>query len=180
MANLFDLTGDALRLQRQIDDASEQLFSDDPAEVAAAVAALEQLISNEAETRRSIEAKADAWCWVIDRIRAEADARSTHAERLAELANRAARQADTMQEQLIAALQKIDPEETKWRLADHTISSRKSQSVEVTAETIDLPEQFVRVRTTYSPDKVAIKAALKAGQAIAGAELVERRSWSIS
>ena len=43
----------------------------------------------------------------------------------------------------------------------------------------DLPEQFQRVKTTYSADKTALKAALAAGQEIDGAQLVERRSWTI-
>jgi hypothetical protein len=37
----------------------------------------------------------------------------------------------------------------------------------------------VRITTATSPDKGAIKAALKAGQQIPGAQLVARRSWSI-
>jgi hypothetical protein len=35
------------------------------------------------------------------------------------------------------------------------------------------------VKTTSQPDKTAIKAALKAGQQIPGAQLLSRRSWRI-
>ena len=45
MATLFDLTGEALQLQRQINESAELLFSDDPDEVAAATAELEALIA---------------------------------------------------------------------------------------------------------------------------------------
>ena len=180
MSNLFNLTGDALRLHRQIDDASEQLFSNDPEEVAAAVKTLEDLIAAESDTRRQMEAKADAWCWVIDRMRSQAEAQAAHAKRLGELAAAGSRRADALQDQLIAALQKLDPEATRFNLPEHTINSRKSQSVEVTAETMDLPDQFIRVKTSYIPDKVSLKAALKAGQKIEGVELVDRRGWIIS
>lgn len=179
--SLFDLTGDALRLQGRINTAAEQLFSDDPAEVAAATAELEALIDAEAGNRRAIEAKADAWCWVIDGLRQQAAARAEHARRLAELAKDAEHQAEVLQDRLVAALERIAPEETTWKLAEHKITSRKVTSVELDPELLpaDLPEQFQRVKTTYSADKTALKAALAAGQTIDGASLVERRSWTI-
>lgn len=178
---LFDLTGQALHLQGRINTAAELLFSDDPAEVAAATADLEALIDAEADNRREVEAKADAWCWVIDGLRQQAAARAEHARRLADLAKDAEQQAEVLQDRLVAALQRIDPEETTWKLPEHKITSRKTTSVELDPELqpADLPEQFQRVKTTYTADKTALKAALAAGQTIDGTSLVERRSWSI-
>ena len=179
MTTLFDLTGEALRLQRQINESAELLFSDDPGEAAAATAELEALIAFESGNRRALESKADAWCWVIDHMRAQAGARAAHAQRLKDLAASAEQQADALQERLIQALQKVAPDETRWELPEHKITSRRSQAVELTAEVVDLPEEFQRVKTTVSADKTAIAAALKQGQQIEGAALVERRSWSI-
>jgi DNA repair exonuclease SbcCD ATPase subunit len=179
MATLFDLTGEALHLQRQINESAELLFSDDADEVAAATAELEALIAFESGNRRALESKADAWCWVIDHMRAQADARAAHAQRLKDLASSAQQQADALQERLIAALQKVAPDETRWELPEHKITSRRSQAVELTAEAMDLPEQFQRVKTTVSADKTALAAALKGGAQIEGCSLVERRSWSI-
>jgi hypothetical protein len=179
MATLFDLTGEALQLQRQINESAELLFSDDADEVAAATAELEALIAFESGNRRALESKADAWCWVIDHMRAQADARAAHAQRLKDLATSAQQQADALQERLIAALQKVAPDETRWELPEHKITSRRSQAVELTAEAMDLPEQFQRVKTTVSADKTALAAALKGGAQIEGCSLVERRSWSI-
>ena len=180
-ATLFDLTGDALRLQGRINAAAELLFSDDPAEVAEATAQLETLIDAEADNLREVQAKADAWCWAIDHIRAQAAVRADHARRLAELAKAAEHQAEVLQDRLISALQRVDPEETTWKLPEHSITSRRVTSVELDPELLaaDLPEQFQRVKTTYTADKTALKAALAAGQAIDGASLVERRSWTI-
>jgi DNA repair exonuclease SbcCD ATPase subunit len=179
MTTLFDLTGEALHLQRQINESAELLFSDDPDESAAATAELEALIEFESGNRRELESKADAWCWVIDHMRAQADARAAHAQRLKDLATSAQQQADALQERLIAALQKVAPDETRWELPEHKITSRRSQAVELTAEVMDLPEQFQLVKTTITADKTALAAALKGGAQIEGAALVERRSWSI-
>jgi hypothetical protein len=180
MTTLFDLTGEALHLQRQINESAELLFSDDPDEAAAATAELEALIEFESGNRRALESKADAWCWVIDHMRAQAGARAAHAQRLKDLAASAEQQADALQERLIQALQKVAPDETRWELPEHKITSRRSQAVELTAEIIDLPEEFQRTKTTISADKTAIAAALKQGQQIEGAALVERRSWKIA
>lgn len=181
MTSLFDLTGEALSLQRQIDAAAELLFSDDPAEVAQATAQLEALISVEADNRRAIEAKADAWCWVIDRLHARATAQHAHAQRLAELARTAEQQAEVLQDRLIAALGRIDPDATSWQLPEHTLTSRRVTAVEISPDVVatDLPERFQRVRTTYTADKTALKTALAAGQHVDGVQLVERRSWLI-
>lgn len=179
--SLFDLTGEALALQRQINESAELLFSDDPAEVATATAALEALISAESDNRRQVEAKADAWCWVIGQLRAQAAARAAHAQRLKDLAAAAEQQADVLQDRLVGVLQKVDPDSTKWELPSHKITSRKTSSVQLDPDLqpVDLPEQFQRVKTTYSADKTALAAALKAGEQIEGAALVERRSWTI-
>jgi DNA repair exonuclease SbcCD ATPase subunit len=179
--SLFDLTGDALRLQNRINDAAEQLFSDDPAEVAVATAELEVLIDAEAGNRKAVEAKADAWCWVIDGLRQQAAARAEHARRLTELAREAEHQAEVLQDRLVAALERIAPEETTWKLAEHKLTSRKATSVEIDPEILpaDLPDGLYRVKTTYSADKTALKAALAAGQQIDGVTLIERRSWTI-
>jgi hypothetical protein len=179
--SLFALTGDALVIQHQINTAAEQLFSDDPSEIQAATTALENLISAEADNRRAIEAKADAWCWAIDHIRAQAATRAEHARRLSALAEAAAHQADVLQDRLISVLQRIDPDATTWKLPEHKISSRRVASIELDLDTMpaDLPEQYQRTKTTVSADKTALKAAISSGAVIDGVKLVERRSWSI-
>jgi len=181
MATLFELAGEALTLQRQFDSAAELLFSDDPAAVAAAATTLEGLISAETDNRRAVEAKADAWCWVIDQLRAQAKARAEHAQRLSDLAAAAEQQADVLQDRLVAALQKVDPEATKWELPSHKITSRFTASVQLDpdVEPAGLDEPFRRTKVTVTADKTALAAALKAGVDVPGAALVHRRSWSV-
>ena len=181
MTSLYALTGEALRFQSRIDSAAELLFSDDPAEVAQATADLEALIADEASNRKALTEKADAWCWVIDHLRAQATTQREHARRLAELAADAEHRAEVLQDRLTAALERIDPDATSWALPEHKLTSRRTTAVEIDPDVAaaDLPEGLYRTRTTYQPDKAAIKAALAAGQAVPGASLVERRSWTI-
>ena len=86
-----------------------------------------------------------------------------------------------LQDRLTAALERIDPDRTSWALPEHKLNSRKVTSVELDPDLspVDLPEGLYRVKTAYSADKTAIKAALTAGQSVPGAQLVTRRSWSI-
>lgn len=181
MTSLYALTSEALLVQARIDHAAELLFSDDPAEVATATADLEALIASEADNRKALEAKADAWCWLIDHLRAQAINQREHARRLAELAADAEHRAEVLQDRLTAALEKIDPDRTSWQLPEHKLNSRKVTSVELDPDVapVDLPDGLYRVKTTYSADKTAIKAAIQAGATVPGASLVEHRSWSI-
>lgn len=178
-ASLYGLTQDAIQLETQIREQAELLFSDDPAEQEQARATLEALLSDEANTREALRHKADAWCWVIDRCRATAAERKAHAKRLAELAAADEAKAQQLQEHLVSLLLRIEPDATTFELVAHKLTSRRSEAVELDAEPMDLPEQFQRIVTRIDPDKTAIKAAIKAGQAVPGAHLVERRSWSI-
>ncbi|NBP60427.1 MAG: hypothetical protein EBU53_04900 [Proteobacteria bacterium] len=180
--SLFALTSEATLLAARIDDTAERLFSEDPADVAAATEALEQLIVAEASNRQAMTAKADAWCWVIDQLRAKADAQREHSQRLARMAEQAEHRAQALQDQLVRALGHVDPDATRWELPAHKLTSRRSTAVELDPDLSpdDLPEQFRRTRTTTSADKTAIAAALKAGETVPGAQLVEHRSWRIA
>jgi hypothetical protein len=198
---LFALTGEGLALQRQIDKEAQRLFSDDPAEVAEATSALEALITAEAENRSALEAKADAWCWVIDGLRARAAAQKEHGKRLASLAKEAEQRADALQDRLVAALLRVRPDETSFTLPEHKLTSRRSTAVEVDPDLDlgDLPAGLYRMK--IEPDKdaakkriqaaiaaataglegeeAAIAAATAAVTAIPGISLVKRRSWAI-
>ena len=177
--SLYGLSEEAIRLETQIREAAESLFSDDPAEVEAARLELEGLLSEESNTREALQRKADAWCWVIDRCRATAAERKAHAQRLRELAAADEAKADKLQDQLVALLLRTQPDATTFELPDHKITSRKSEAVELHPDTclVDLPTDCIRIKR--EADKTAIKAALKAGREVPGAQLITRRSWRI-
>lgn len=66
----------------------------------------------------------------------------------------------------------------KVETAKTKISFRKSTQVQIDDEGA-LPVDFVTTTITTKPDKTAIKKAIQAGQAVAGAVLVENRNLQI-
>ena len=176
--SLFDLVGDAGRLASRIDIIAADLFGDDPEAAAAASAELEELINAQADNQEAILAKADCWAWVIQRHRAMATARADQANRLAALAKADQAAADVMEHRLITALRRAFPDETRFDLPNHRITSRRTEAVEVTCDPALLPGNCQRV--AIEPNRTAIKAAIEAGETVPGCELVQRRSWSLS
>ena len=179
--NLYALTSDAYRLEAAISEAAEGLVSDDPAVVAAATAELEALIAAGEGAKDALLAKADAWCWVIDRLRDQAASRKAHAARLMALAQADERKADTMLDRLTDRLLFLDPAATKFDLPTHQLRSTKVTSVEIDDDLLpeDLPAEYQRSKTTTMVDLVALKAALKGGAVVKGATLLEHRSWRL-
>jgi hypothetical protein len=179
--NLYGLTCDAYRLEVAITEAAEGLVSDDPAVVAAAEAELEALIAAGEGAKDALLAKADSWCWVIDRLRDQASSRKAHAARLTALAQADERKADTMLDKLTDRLLFLDPAATKFDLPTHQLRSTKVTSVEIDDDLLpeDLPAEYQRTKTTTMVDRVALKAALKGGAVVKGASLLEHRSWRL-
>lgn len=69
--------------------------------------------------------------------------------------------------------------EEGFETAKVRVSFRKSQAVIVDEEKLD--KAFIKetVKTTYAPDKTAIKKAIKEGQEVAGAYIEERKAVQI-
>lgn len=66
----------------------------------------------------------------------------------------------------------------KFSTSKCAVSFRKSESVEILSAD-DIPEEYLRVKMTSEPDKVAIKEAIKSGIEIVGCQLVSKLSTSI-
>jgi hypothetical protein len=180
-ANLYALTCDAYHLEVAITEAAEGLVSDDPEVVAASEAELEALIAAGEGAKDALLAKADSWCWVIDRLRDQAASRKAHAARLVALAQADERKADTMLDKLTDRLLFLDPAATKFDLPSHQLKSTKVTKVEIEEdmEPKDMPKEYQSSKTTISVDKTALKTALKAGTVVKGASLLEYRSWRL-
>lgn len=58
------------------------------------------------------------------------------------------------------------------------ISFRKSEQVEI-LEGCKIPDEYQKVKTTYTPDKTALKQAIKSGKTFDGISLVEKRNIQI-
>lgn len=65
----------------------------------------------------------------------------------------------------------------KFETAKVAVSFRKSETTEVDENVLD--KKWCREKVTYTPDRTAIKNAIKAGQVVAGARLVTKRNIQI-
>jgi len=59
-----------------------------------------------------------------------------------------------------------------------SVSWRKSEAVEIVNE-FDIPDQYVAIKQSSVIDKTAIKAAIKNGEVVRGASLVEKQNIQI-
>lgn len=109
--------------------------------------------------------------WIKD-LTAEAAAYKAEKMAFAERQKKAEEKAESLKKWLADALGG-----TNFKTTKAAVSFRKTQSVQV-SDIWALGEEFVKYPEP-TPDKNAIKAALKAGQEINGAELVESISCSI-
>lgn len=66
----------------------------------------------------------------------------------------------------------------KFETAKIALSFRKSEQVQI-SDVDNLPKEFLTEKITISPDKTAIKKAIKGGQDVAGAELVTVQNLQI-
>ena len=103
---------------------------------------------------------------MIEHLRAQSASRSQQARRLATLAQGDASRADALETTLIHILTRLQPAATRFCFPHHNLTSRRSQSVAIDDDSA-LPAEWLTVKTTTSPDKTAIKAALKAGHTAA-------------
>ena len=179
--NLYALACDAYHLEVAITEAAERLVSDDPEMVAAAEAELEALIAAGEGANDALLAKADSWCWVINRLADQAAIRRAHAARLMELAKSDDRKADAMTEKLVDRLLFLEPAATRFDLPTHQLKSAKVTKVEIDDDVKpeDMPVEYRNTETTISVDKTALKTALKAGTVVKGVSLLEYRSWRL-
>ena len=176
--SLWQLGIEAQELTTAVSQLAEQLESDDAEVRAQALAELEAVLLAEEGNKAALAAKADATCWVIEHLRGQAAYRQQQAKRLTALASGDASRADALEESLIFVLTQLQPAATRFSFPNHELRSTRSTAVAIENEALLDPE-WLAVKTTFQADKAAIKAALKAGQEITGAQLISRRSWRI-
>lgn len=129
----------------------------------------ERLDALEMERNDKIESVA---CWYKNLV-ADAQAYKAEKEAFAEREKAAMKKAEGLKNWLAYALngQKF----STWRCA---VSFRKSEMVEITDESL-IPLEMKTEKITYTPNKTAIKEAIKAGNLVSGCQLVERQNAQI-
>lgn len=120
--------------------------------------------------------KLEAYGCLIKNLQAEADAIRAEEKNLAARRQAKEKRVEWLKNNIAASMQAIG--ETKHETAKVVFSFRKSVVVEVLDDT-KLPNKYLTVKTTVAPDKVALKNALKSGEVIDGATLVEKSNLQI-
>lgn len=110
--------------------------------------------------------------WVKNLL-SDAEAIKAEKDALADREARCRKKAESLKVWLGKAL-----EGQKFDTARCAVSFRRSETVEVSDLAL-LPAELLRVKTTYEPNKTAIKALLKDGQEVVGCCLVENQNINI-
>lgn len=177
-ASLYELGTQAQEIAGELAIAAALLDSDDESERETAITLIESYLDKQDQNTRALLSKADNVCYYIDHLEAQAKFRREQAARLEALADADARRAETFKKTLTYVLTRLQPGQTRFSLPTHELRSRTTESISVIDESL-IPEELLRVKTTTAPDKAAIKAAIKSGAEVPGAELVKNTSWSI-
>ena len=198
--SLWELGAELQAETRWIAQLAERLHADDPAEHALAVADLEECLAAEESRKEALHRKADAVCWVIERLRGDADYHQGQAKRFTALARSETSRADSLEASLLGVLTRLSPGSTSFRLLDHKLTSRTADQV-VIDDPDAIPAELVTLATSKTPDKASIKERIKqaiakataglsreeaaplafslASSTVPGARLLKRRHWSI-
>lgn len=88
------------------------------------------------------------------------------------------KKANDVKQERLSNLQLMLIGEDKVSTPFYTFSTRKSESVEIVEES-KLPKRFLVEKNTYTPDKKAIKEAIKSGVSVKGATLKQNVSLSV-
>lgn len=125
----------------------------------------------EAEASEKIEATA----LYLRELQAEAKAIKVEADRMKARAEALEKKSETLKHLMLEVLPAVGG---KVKTPSVTVFIRTSKAIEV-ADGVTLPDAFVTVRTTTTPNKTALKEAIEAGADIEGVRLVERESVQI-
>lgn len=123
-----------------------------------------------------VEGKVEDYCHVIHQLDADVDMYDKEIKRLQAKKKAAVNGIDRMKGALSAYM--MASQTKKLAAGTFTLSFRKSESVVVTNQDA-LPEDYIKKEVKLTPDKTAIKTALKAGIAVDGAELQENQNLQI-
>jgi hypothetical protein len=123
-----------------------------------------------------LQAKAVDYAYVIKGFEADIDAISNEIKRLSELKKAKENAIDRMKQSVENAFEVYGITEVKTPTLK--LSLRRSESIEVAMAEL-LPESYLVTKTTVSADKVKIKNAIKSGEVVPGAVLVENYNLQI-
>ena len=122
------------------------------------------------------EQKIDSYCQIIREYEAEITARKAEIDRLRAANDRAEKAINRMKAALDGFM--MASGQNKAKTALFSVSYRTSKSVAIT-DGAKIPERFMTVKTTFTPNKAEIKKFISDGGTVEGAEIVESRNIQI-
>lgn len=121
-------------------------------------------------------AKLEATGLYIKDCEAEASKIKAEEKALAERRKVHERKAERLKAYILSSMETMG--DKKFETPRVAINLRKTTSV-IVEDMGKLPEDFIKIKTDLSPDKVAIKKAIKSGQEVIGARIEEYNSVGI-
>ncbi len=124
----------------------------------------------------SVEEKAENIAMILNQFEAEKNMYDNEIKRLTAKKKAIDSKASKLKEYLATSLQSMNIDKLQGKLFE--FSFRKSESVTIDDETL-IPKEFIKVKTTESADKTAIKKALKLFIPIEGCHLEIKQNLQI-
>jgi len=152
--NLYEITREAQELASLLE--TEELTPELEAALIINQDQLQNKAGNYAKVITNIQSDSDAIDAEIKRLKAMKETKDRALNRLKEALREA---------MLVSGIDKIESSLFK-------LSLRRSEAVEV--DVVDaLPSEFINIKNVITPDKVAIKEAIKRGENVIGARIIE-------
>ena len=168
MASIYNISNDLKKIYEQLDDGSG---------IDLETGEIKPEIMNQLTiTQNELQTKAIDYGFVIKAFDDEIDVIDKEIERLEERKAYVKRNKDRMKSIVSSAMEEFGI--TKIKSETLQLSFRKSESVEVVDERL-VDEKFKKVKTEVSLDKTAIKNAIKNGEDVQGAKIVEKNNLQI-
>jgi hypothetical protein len=152
--NLYEITREAQDLASLLE--TEELTPELEAALVINQDQLQNKAGNYAKVITNIQSDSDAIDAEIKRLKAMKETKDRALNRLKEALREA---------MLVSGIDKIESSLFK-------LSLRRSEAVEVDVVDV-LPSEFINIKNVITPDKVAIKEAIKRGENVIGARIIE-------
>ncbi len=161
MRNLYELTNNFMELQQLIEDGEF-----DAETLADTLEALEG----------EIEVKAENYGLIMVNLQTLIDGCDREAKRLLDRKKSIQNGIEGLKNNLSNSMLAMD--KTKFKTEHFNFSFRKSESVIVDDQSL-IPDDYIKVKTTETADKTALKKAIKNGCEITGAHIVSKQNLQI-
>lgn len=160
--NLFQIQKEYLELNRELIESGGELTPEME----------KQLVLNKSQ----LATKAQGYAYVIKQNEANTKIVDEEIKRLQEIKKRLGKANNHLGLALLNAIDLFELD--KIELPTITVGTQRSSSLQITDES-KIPLKFIKIKQETMIDKVAIKEAIKNGETIRGAEIIENKHLNI-